>query len=52
MMGKRMPETYWALFERRAIKLRDRCIWLVDLFECNFKQFHYLQHDIYKFLYI
>ena len=34
MMGKRMAETYWAVFERRAIKLRYWCIWLVDLFEC------------------
>jgi len=34
MMGKRMPETYWAVFERRAINLRDWCICLVDLFEC------------------
>ena len=34
MMGKRMPETCWAVFERRAINLRDWCIWLVDLFEC------------------
>ena len=33
MMGKRMPETCWAVFERRAINLRDWCIWLVDLFE-------------------
>jgi hypothetical protein len=34
MMGKRMPETCWAVFERRAKNLRDCCIWLVDLFEC------------------
>jgi len=34
MMGMRMPETCWAVFKRRAIKLRDWCIWLVDLFEC------------------
>jgi len=33
MMGKRMSETFWAVFERRAINLRDWCIWLVDLFE-------------------
>jgi hypothetical protein len=33
-MGKRMPETCWAVFERRAINLRDWCIWLVHLFEC------------------
>jgi hypothetical protein len=34
MMGKRMPETCWAVFERRAINLRYWCIWFVDLFEC------------------
>jgi len=34
MMGMRMPETRWAVFKRQAIKLRDWCIWLVDLFEC------------------
>ena len=34
MMGKRMPETCWAVFKRRAINLRAYCIWLVDLFEC------------------
>jgi hypothetical protein len=34
MMGKRMPETCWAVFEWQAINLRDWCIWLVDLFEC------------------
>jgi hypothetical protein len=33
MMGKKMPETCWAVFERPAINLRDWCIWLVDLFE-------------------
>ena len=33
MMGKRMPETCWAVFERREVNLRDWCIWLVDLFE-------------------
>jgi hypothetical protein len=33
-LGKRMPETCWSVFERRAINLRDWCIWLVDLFEC------------------
>jgi hypothetical protein len=33
MMGMRMPETCCAVFKRQAIKLRDRCIWLVDLFE-------------------
>jgi hypothetical protein len=34
MMGTRMPETCWAIYKRRAINLRDWCIWLVDLFEC------------------
>jgi hypothetical protein len=29
MMGKRMPETCWAVFKRWAINLRDWCIWLV-----------------------
>jgi hypothetical protein len=33
IMGKRMPETCWAVFERRAINLREWCIRLVDLFE-------------------
>jgi hypothetical protein len=33
MVGMRMPETCWAVFKRQAIKLRDLCIWLVDLFE-------------------
>jgi hypothetical protein len=33
MMGMRMPETCWAVFKRRAINLRDWCIWLFDLFE-------------------
>jgi hypothetical protein len=34
MIGKRIPETCWAVFKRRAINLRNCCIWLVDLFEC------------------
>jgi hypothetical protein len=34
IMGERMPETCWAVFERRAINLRDWCAWLADLFEC------------------
>ena len=34
MMGMRIPETCWAVFKRRAINLRDWCIWLVDLFKC------------------
>jgi len=33
MMGMKMLETCWAVFKRQAIKLRDWCIWLVDLFE-------------------
>jgi hypothetical protein len=33
IMGMRMPETCWTLFKRQAIKLRDWCIWLVDLFQ-------------------
>jgi hypothetical protein len=33
MMGMRMPETCWAVLKRQAIKLRDWCLWLVDLFE-------------------
>jgi hypothetical protein len=33
MMGMSMPETYRVVFKRRAINLRDWCIWLVDLFE-------------------
>jgi len=35
MMGKRMPETRWAVVKRRAINLRNVCIWLVDLFQGN-----------------
>jgi hypothetical protein len=34
MMGMRMPKTYWAVFKRQAINLRNCCIWLVDSFEC------------------
>jgi hypothetical protein len=33
MMGIRMPETCWAVLKRQAIKLRDWCIWFVDLSE-------------------
>jgi hypothetical protein len=29
MMGRRMPETCWAMFKRRAINLGDWCVWLV-----------------------
>ena len=39
MIGKRMPETCWAVFEWRAINLGDCCIWLVDLFEWVFSPF-------------
>jgi len=35
MMGKKMPEICWAVFEQRAINLTDWCNWLVDLFESN-----------------
>jgi len=28
-----LSQTCWAVFERRAINLRDLCIWLVDLFD-------------------
>jgi hypothetical protein len=33
MMGTKLPTTCWAVFKRQAIKLKDWCIWLVDLFE-------------------
>ena len=33
MMDMRIPETGWAVFKRRAINLRNWCIWLVDSFE-------------------
>jgi len=33
MMGMKMTETYWVVFKRQAINLRDWCIWLVHLFE-------------------
>jgi hypothetical protein len=33
LMGMRMPEICWAVFKRQALKLRDWCIWLVDLFD-------------------
>ena len=39
MMGMRMPEICWAVFKLQAIKLRDWCIWLVDLFECKYVSF-------------
>ena len=38
MMGKRMPETRWAVFEQRAKNLRDWCKWLVELFESMMMQ--------------
>ena len=34
MMGMRMSKTCGAAFKRRAINLRNCCIWLVDSFEC------------------
>jgi hypothetical protein len=34
MMGMRMPETFWAVFKRQVINLKNCCIWLVDSFEC------------------
>jgi hypothetical protein len=43
MMGMRIPETCWAVFKRQAINQRDRCIWLVDLFECIYSIW-YLSH--------
>jgi len=33
MMGVRTPETCWAVHKRQVIKLRNCCIWFVDLFE-------------------
>jgi hypothetical protein len=33
MMGMRMTETWWAVCKQQAIKMRDWCICLVDLFE-------------------
>jgi hypothetical protein len=33
MMGVRMPETCRAVFKQQATNLRERRIWLVDLFE-------------------
>jgi hypothetical protein len=47
-MGMRMPETCWAVFERRAINLRDWCIWLVDLFECM--MMHELTNSKFEYL--
>jgi hypothetical protein len=44
MMGIRMPKTWWAVFKRQTIKLRDWCIWLVDLFEViNLLEFKFVQ---------
>ena len=42
MMGMRMTELCWAAFKRQAINLRNCCIWLVDLFDCN-TYFRYLK---------
>ena len=33
MMGVRMPETYWAVFKRQVINLRNCCVLLVDSVE-------------------
>ena len=38
MMGIRIPETCWAVFKQQAVRLRDWCKWLVDLFE--YKKMH------------
>jgi len=37
MMGVRTPETCWAVHKRQVINLRSCCIWLVDLFEIQYK---------------
>jgi hypothetical protein len=34
MMGMRMPETCWAVFQKQVINLKNCCIWLVDSYEC------------------
>jgi hypothetical protein len=47
MMGMSMPETCRAVFKRQAIKLRDWCIWLVDLFE--YMLMHKLTNPKYDF---
>jgi len=31
-MGMRMPKTFWAVFKRQVINLRDCCIWFIDSF--------------------
>jgi len=46
-MGMRMPETSWVVFERRAINLKDWCIWLVGLFESRYC-FHVPQWQIIR----
>jgi len=48
MMGMRMPETFWAVFKRQAINVRDWCIWLVDLFECL--MIHWLTNPKFSFV--
>ena len=36
VVGRGRSETCWAVFKWQAIKLRDCCIWLVDLFDLIF----------------
>jgi len=50
MMGKRKPETCWALFERRAINLRDWSIWLVDLKILTHLSLHDKDRQLFDFL--
>ena len=42
-MGMRIPETCWAVSKRRAINLRDWCVWLVVLFELYLYVMHWLK---------
>ena len=46
MMSMRMPKTCWAVFKRQALKLRDWCIWLVDLFVYASKCFRRYAVDV------
>jgi hypothetical protein len=56
MMGMRMPGTCWAVFKRQTIKMKDWCIWLVDLFvHSNVNHFcltllqnHSVEHAVLK----
>jgi len=50
MMDMRMPETCWAVFKRQAIKLRERCIWLVDLFKYTSKNLRFGRITYHSFL--